>query len=128
MPERIATAEIKQVDTESIEMDDTYPGTYGFSVSLTRDPGPEWGLEFESAYEGAPYPGKPPVRFQGDHLCVYYLPRYAGDLPRYLRFLRRVVADANRSVEQRNAVLPDEERQKTEFLSRLREAAREAFG
>lgn len=124
MPERIATANITNIESEALEIDDDYPGTYGFYIRLSRDPGFEWAAEFESAYESAAYPGKPPVIFRGDTLCVFYLPRYAEDLPAYLRFLNSIVNRTNQSVEKRNSVLPDEERQKEEFRTRLREAAR----
>ena len=124
MPERIETAHIKGVETDALEINDAYPGTYGFAVRLDRDPGAEWAVEFTTAYETAPYPGKPPAHAVGDKIMVYYLSRYAGDLPNFLRFLRRTVDEANRSAEQRNSVLPDEEGQKRDFLARLREASR----
>lgn len=124
MPERIETAAIAGVDTETIEIDDTYPGTYGFDVRLSRDPGPEWAVEFDAAYSTAVYPGKPPVEFHGDVLRVFYLPRYANDLPRFLKFLERQVAETNQAVERRNSILPDEEKQKQDFRQKLRDAAR----
>jgi hypothetical protein len=128
MPEIIPTAEIARVETREVENDDTYPGTYGFYVELTRDPGADWFVEFSSAYDAAPYPGKPPIEFKGDRLLVFYLPRYAGDLPKYLRFLKQAIAQCNRSVEKRNSVVPDEEKQKAEFLQRLEDAAQEVIG
>jgi len=124
MPERIPTAEIISLDPESLHTDDAYPGAYGFDVCLDRGPGAEWGIEFSAVYDATPYPGKPPVVFQGDRLSVFYLPRYAGDLPRFLRFLQAVVADTNRGVEKRNSVLPDEESQKNAFRQTLRDLAR----
>lgn len=123
MPERIETANIVGVD-DQIEINDEYPGTYGFRVKLSRDPGPEWGVEFDSAYEVARYPGKPPVEFHGDSLSVFYLARYADDLPNFLRFLQRTIVQTNKAVEQRNAVLPDEEAQKQTFRQRLRDTAK----
>lgn len=123
MPEQIATAQIKALDPEVLEVDDMFPGTYGFHVVLTSDPGLEWAREFEAAYDAASYPGKPPVVFRGDTLCVFYLPRYADDLPGFLRFLKRTVGETNRAVEQRNAVLPDEAAQKETFRQRLRDLA-----
>ncbi len=126
MPERIETANITAIETDALEIDDAYPGAYGFYVRLSRDPGAEWATEFESAYDAAGYPGKPPIAFRGDTLCVFYLPRYADDLPSYLRFLHSIVNLTNQSVEKRNSILPDEEREKTEFRARLRAAA-EAF-
>ena len=124
MPERIATADILCLDPESLHTDDAFPGAYGFHVRLSRDPGAEWGTEFSAVYDAAPYPGKPPVVFAGDRVDVFYLPRYADDLPRFLRFLQAVVADTNRAVEKRNAVLPDEESQKAAFRQALRDLAK----
>ena len=128
MPEIIPTAEIAGIETREVDNDDTYPGTYGFSVELTRDPGPDWFVEFSSAYDAAFYPGKPPIEFRGARLQVFYLPRYAVDLPKYLRFLKQTVAETNRSVVKRNSVVPDEEKQKAEFLQRLTDAAQEVIG
>jgi len=123
MPERIATATIAGIEAETLEIDDTYPGTYGFYVRLSRDPGPEWAAEFQAVYDATRYPAKPPVEFRGDTLCVFFLPRYARDLSSYLRLLERVVSDTNRAVEKRNSVLPDEEKQKEAFRECLRKAA-----
>ncbi len=124
MPERIQTAQIKSLDAENLEIDDAYPGTLGFTVRLSRDPGPEWGVEFQAAYDSAYYLGKPPVVYRGDTVGVFYLPRYAGDLNSYLRFLVGVVQDTNQAVDLRNSVLPDEEDEKANFRAQLREAAR----
>ena len=123
MPEIIPTAQIVGIDTEELESDDTYPGTYGFYVKLSRDPGDEWFVEFSTVYDAAVYPGKPPVVNKADRLLVYYLPRYAPDLTRYLRFLARTIAEANAAVEKRNSVVPDEEKEKAAFLAALRTAA-----
>ena len=124
MPERIPTADIVDLDAESLEMNDAFPGSFGFHVRLSCDPGEEWAQEFEAVYDGAVYPGKPPVVFQGETLCVFYLPRYRDDLPRYLRFLQARVTETNRAVQRRNAVLPDEDREKELFRQKLREAAK----
>lgn len=123
MPERIATATITKVESETLELDDAYPGTYGFYVRLSRDPGAEWANEFEAVYDAARIAGKPPIEFRGDTLCVFYLPRYADDLPRYLSFLKQIVTETNQSVEKRNSVLPDEEKEKTAFRDALHQAA-----
>lgn len=127
MPEIIPTAGIARVKTDYIENNDTYPGTYGFYVELTRDPGSEWFVEFSAAYDSAVYPGKPPIEFKGDRLLIFYLPRYAGDLAKYLRFLKRTITDGNRSVEKRNSIVPDEEKQKEAFLQSLKDAAKEVL-
>lgn len=125
MPEKIETATIKSIETDVLEIDDNFPGTYGFYVRLSRDPGAEWAAEFESVYDEAPAAGKPPIQFRGDTLCVFYLPRYGGDLPKYLRFLNGIIAKTNKAVEQRNSVLPDEEQEKETFRAKLREAAQD---
>lgn len=124
MPERIPTAEIAAVDAETLEIDDTYPGTYGFTIRLTCNPGPEWDEEFVAVYDAAEYPGKPPVLWHGDRLTIFYLPRYADDLPSYLRFLEQMIARTNRAVEKRNSVLPHEEQRMEAFRQALRDAAK----
>ena len=124
MPERIETAQIAAIESDVLEIDDTYPGTLGFYVRLSRDPGAEWVVEFHAAYDTARYPGKPPVTYRGDTLCVAYLPRYADELPDFLKFLSGVVRETNQAVELRNSALPDEEKEKADFRAKLREAAK----
>ena len=120
MPDRIATAEIVALDPDTLEVDDSYPGSYGFYLRLSADPGLEWAAEFEAAYNALNYPGKPPVLFRGDTLAVFYLPLYADELPGYLEFLGRVIDETNASVQRRNAALPDDASQRETFRGRLR--------
>jgi hypothetical protein len=123
MPDRIPLTDIASLDPERLVSDDAFPGTYGFAVRLASEPDPEWVQEFDAVYDAAAYPGKPPVVVKNGALWVYYLPRYAGDLPDYLRFLRGAVVRTNQEVEKRNAVLPDEEAEKQAFRERLRALA-----
>lgn len=123
MPERIETAQIAAINSDVLEIDDAYPGTFGFYVRLSRDPGEEWAVEFHTAYDTARYPGKPPITYRGDTLCVFYLPRYADELGQYLQFLGGIVRETNHAVDLRNRALPDEEKEKTDFRAKLREAA-----
>ena len=119
MPDLIATAVIVSVDPETLEVNDAYPGTYGFYVRLSRDPGPEWALELDAAYVAAPHPIHPPVVFRGDTLCVFYLPIYQDSLPEFLAHLERVIATTNASVETRNRALPDDTATREAFRTRL---------
>lgn len=123
MPDRIQTAQIVGVDPETLEVSDAFPGTYGFYVRLSRDPGTEWAAEFESLYLLSVRPSRPPVIFRGDTLCVHYLPRYVQDLPEYLDFLTEIVTQTNVAVERRNAVLPDDSAQREAFREQLRQLA-----
>lgn len=120
MPDRILTAQIVGVDPETLEVSATFPGTYGFYIRLSRDPGSEWAAEFEEIYQTAPRAARPPVVFRGDTLCVYYLPVYTPELAEYLAFLTDIVAQTNQAVEQRNAVLPDDDVQREAFREQLR--------
>ena len=119
MPDRIQTAQIVGVDPETLEINDAFPGTYGFYVRLSRDPGTEWAAEFEGLYSAAPRAAKPPVVFRGDTFCVYFLPVYTGELPEFLTFLEGVVAKTNQAAEQRNAVLPDDQTIREAFRTQL---------
>ena len=123
MPDRILTAQIVGVDPDTLEVSDAYPGTYGFYVRLSRDPGSEWAAEFEGIYQAAPRPARPPVLFRGDTLCVYYLPAYIQELPAYMTFLTEIVALTNAAVERRNAVLPDDTTPRELFREQLRQLA-----
>jgi hypothetical protein len=119
MPDLIATATTVAIDPETLEVNDAYPGTYGFYVRLSRDPGPEWAVEFDAAYTAAPHPIHPPVVFRGDTLCVFYLPIYQDALPDFLAHLERVVSDTNASVEKRNRALPDDTGIRESFRTHL---------
>lgn len=123
MPDRIATAQIVSIDPESLTVDDQYPGAYGFQVRLSADPGPEWKAEFDAAYAALPHSVTPPVRVDGDHLTVFYIPLYEDELPEYLRHLEQVVAETNRNVDARNAALPDDNARREAFRARLRQVA-----
>jgi len=126
MPDRIQTAQLVGVDSETLEINDAFPGTYGFHVRLSRDPGLEWAAEFEGVYAATARSAKPPVVFRGDTLCVYFLPVYATELPEFMGFLEGVIAATNQAVEQRNAVLPDDHTQRETFRAAL-EAVAESY-
>ena len=128
MPARIETATIAQIDPNTLETDERYPDAYGFNIQLSRDPGPEWGAEFDAVYEALKLPGKPPVDFRGDSLRAFLLPRYASEASRFLRILEGVVAETNRAVDLRNSVLPDAEKEKEQLRDSLRQAAKEFNG
>lgn len=123
MPDQIRTAQIVGVDPETLEVSPHFPGTYGFYVRLSCDPGPEWAAELEGIYSAAVRPSKPPVVFRGDTLCVFYLPTYTAELPEYLAFLTEIVALANAAVERRNAVLPDDSVTRETFRQQLQSLA-----
>ena len=125
MPERIDTAQMVGVDTETLEVNDAFPGAYGFYVRLSRDPGTAWEAEFSAAYESRPYPGKAPVIFRGDTLCVFFLPLYAGELPEYIRFLETVLDETNRAVMIRNESIPDDRSERDTLKAALRAVADE---
>jgi hypothetical protein len=126
MSERIATAEIVALDPQTLEVAPEYPGTFGFYVRLSRDPGREWAAELDGAYLASRHPIKPPVVFRGDTLCVFFLPLYQDRLSAFLEHLETVVGQANLAVEQRNQVLPDDEATREAFREKLADAA-EAF-
>ncbi|MGC4046321.1 MAG: hypothetical protein QM758_21230 [Armatimonas sp.] len=123
MPERIATAEITAIDPQTLEVSPEWPGTYGFYVRLSHDPGVEWAAEFDSAYHVSRHPLKPPVVFRGDTLCVFFLPLYKDKLPDFLEHLENVVKETNASVEQRNQSIPDDHDIRESFRAELAEVA-----
>lgn len=123
MPDRIQTAQLIGVDSETLEINDSFPGTYGFYARLSRDPGPEWAAEFEGTYAASPRSAKPPIVFRGDTLCVYFLPVYSAELAEFMGFLEGVIIATNQAVEQRNAVLPDDHTQREAFRAALEAVA-----
>lgn len=126
MPEQIATAEITAIDPQTLEVSPDWPGTYGFYVRLSRDPGTEWAAEFDTTYHVSRHPLKPPVVFRGDTLCVFFLPLYKDKLPDFLEHLENVVKETNASVEKRNQAMPDDHDIREDFRAELATAA-EAF-
>lgn len=124
MPDQIRTAQLIGIDAETLEVSPHFPGTYGFYVRLSCDPGPEWAAELEGIYSAAVRASKPPVVFRGDTLCVFYLPTYTAELPEYVAFLTEIVAQVNAAVERRNAVLPDDSTVRESFRAQLQALAR----
>jgi len=122
MPRLIAKNRIVAFDTESLVVDDAHAGAYGFCVHLADQADPDWTAEFQDAYRRLPHPVQPPVEISGNQMTVFFLPRYQDELPSFLAHLLDVAAEANRQVDARNAVLPDDHDQRSRFQDALRSA------
>jgi hypothetical protein len=123
MPDQIRTAQIVGVDPETLEVSSLFPGTYGFYVRLSCDPGPEWAAELEGIYATSVRASRPPLVFRGDTLCIFYLPTYIAALPDFLDFLTQIVTEVNLAIERRNSVLPDDTQAREAFRTQLRTLA-----
>jgi hypothetical protein len=86
---------MRAIDTDHLEdLEENYEAVM-FPIVLSARPSDLWKQEFDILYRQTPYLLKPPVQVQGDRLQVVYLPRYAGELPGFLRFLALIVRRAN---------------------------------
>ena len=91
-------------------------------MRLSDTPTDAWRQEFEQLYLQTPYTLKPPVHVEGDHLRIIYLPRYAGELQAFFRFLALLTRRANEETHRTESLHTSsaQERHKAEFREALR--------
>ena len=113
---------LREIDTVNLENVEDNREAVEFMVRLSCPPTDFWRQEFEQAYRQTPYTLKPPVRLDGDTLHVVYLPRYAGELPGFFRFLALIVRRSNQEahVTEELHTSSSQEKQKAEFREALR--------
>lgn len=113
---------LREIDTEHMENVEENREAVGFTVRLSSAPIDAWRQEFEQAYLQTPYTLKPPVEVRGDTLHVIYLPRYAGELPDFFRFLALMVKQANEETHRTEELHTSnaQERHKSEFRRALK--------
>lgn len=113
---------LRDIDTDRLDDTDDNPEAVLFRVRLSETPPPGWAHEFDEIYKQTPYTLKPPVHVNGDALEIVYLPRYAGELDGFLRFLALVVRRSNDELHRTEEIHTSDvhERDKARFREALR--------
>ncbi|MBV9848459.1 MAG: hypothetical protein JO250_02110 [Armatimonadetes bacterium] len=114
---------LRAVDSDDLEDVEDNPEAVLFRIRLSATPSDIWTQEFELAYRVTPYQIKPPVRVAGDALEVIFLPRYAGELPGFVRFLALMARRANAETRRTEEIhlSKTHEQHKAEFRQTLRQ-------
>lgn len=113
---------LKSIDVDHLEDVEDNPEAVQFCVTLSDTPSPIWIQEFEQAYRQTPYQIKPPMRVVEDTLEIVFLPRYAGELPDFFRFLSLMARRANEETHLTEEIhaAGSLDRHKQEFREALR--------
>jgi hypothetical protein len=99
---------INGVDTDHIEKDESFPKAYAFYVALSETPEQIWVEFFMSRYEGMFTSLKREMTIQGSRVRVVTAPGEEGE---HVRFLRQVVDETNKDVDEYNKKLARQEQQ-----------------
>ncbi len=114
---------LREIDTDHLENIEENREAVEFTVRLSGKPTDAWVQEFDQAYLQTPYTLKPPVRIYEDSLRIIYLPRYAGELQAFFRFLALIIDRSNKETHRTEELHTSnaQERQKAEFREALRQ-------
>jgi RNA polymerase-binding transcription factor DksA len=113
---------LREIDADHLENIEENREAIEFTVRLSSRPSDAWVQEFDQAYLQTPYTLKPPVRVYEDSLRIIYLPRYAGELQGFFRFLALIVDRSNKETHRTEELHTSsaQERHKAEFREALR--------
>ena len=113
---------LKSIDADRLEDVEDNPEAVQFCITLSDKPSTVWIQEFEQAYRQTPYQIKPPQRVVEDMLEIVFLPRYAGELPGFFRFLTLMTRHANEETRRTEEIhaAGSLDRHKQEFRAALR--------
>jgi hypothetical protein len=104
--------DISGVDTDRVEKDNSFPKAYAFYVALSQAPEPIWVELFMSRYESVFTNMKRGMTIQGGHIRVVTAP---GEEEEHVRFLRQVVEETNKDVDEHNRKSARQEEQERRF-------------
>jgi hypothetical protein len=103
---------IKAVDLDRVEKDDSFSKAYAFYIALSETPEPIWVELFMSRYESTFTSLKREMTIQGSHVRVVTAP---GEEENHVRFLRQVIDETNKDVDEYNKKLARQEEQERKF-------------
>lgn len=113
---------LRDIDANDLDDVEDNREAVRFRVRLSETPSPVWKHEFDQIYKQTPYTLKPPVEVKDDFLEVVFLPRYAGELQGFVRFLGLIVRQANEEQHRTDELHTSDaqEKRKEEFRLALR--------
>jgi len=125
MLKRVATVDIVEVDTETVEVDNSFPGAYAFYIKLSGKPEPRWVRIFNFEWERSVYLMKREIRVVGDRLRL--ISGADDNIQKHVDFAKTLVKRTNRRVEEDNrriALVEQRMRGKGEALEKEKEEIR----
>jgi hypothetical protein len=93
---------VTKVDSDSVEKDNSFSKAYAFYVALSETPAPIWIELFMTRYETTFTNLKRQMTIQGNRVRVVTAP---GEEEDHVRFLRHVVDETNKDVDEYNKKL-----------------------
>jgi len=121
--ERAEKITIKEVDSETVEKDDSFPDGLAFYINLSGNPHSVWLEIFVSEYEQAWYNLKREVAVFGDRIRVVTAP---GEEQGHIDFVKGLVSGTNQKVDLYNAeverTLRAQDRKESVDANKVREA------
>lgn len=100
MLKKVATVDIINIDTETVELDNSFPGAYAFYIKLSARPEPRWVHIFNFEWERSIYLMKREIRIAGDRLRV--ISGADDNIEKHVDFVRTLVKKTNQRIEEDN--------------------------
>ena len=124
MESKIVDVLLEGIDLDSIGDAEENAEAVVFDIKMSSAPGLTWREEFEIVYRNTHFEFKPPIFIDGDRLRIHYLPRYAGELDKYLAFVTKITRRATEEARITEAITTDEahEERKRKFRELLKTA------
>ena len=134
MVKKVEIAEIVDIDTETVELDNSFPGAYAFYIKLSRKPDRQWVHIFNFEWERSIYLMKREIGIVGDRLRL--ISGADDNIQNHVDFARKLVKKTNARVEEDNRRIElaeqrrrgrgaELEKEKEEIRRKLREASSE---
>ena len=100
MLKKVATVDIIKIDTETVELDNSFPGAYAFYIKLSARPEPQWVRIFNFEWERSVYLMKREIRIVGDRLRM--ISGADDNIEKHVDFARTLVKKTNQRIEEDN--------------------------
>jgi hypothetical protein len=95
---------LESIDLDSLAESEDSHEAIEFDAILNEVPPQKWIDEFEIAYRTLPNNIKPPVRIEGNRMCITYLPRYSDDLQSFMDFIQAAMQRAEIEIDKTEAI------------------------
>ena len=100
MAKKVATIDIVEIDTETVEKDDSFPAAYAFYIRLSGRPERQWVDIFNFEWKRSLYLMKTEISVVGDKLRL--ISGAEDNIQNHIAFARDLVRKTNERVEEDN--------------------------
>jgi len=97
---KVEIAEIVDIDTETIEVDNSFPGAYAFYIKLSRKPERQWVHMLNFEWDRSVYLMKREIRVLGDRLRL--ISGADDNIQKHVDFATKLVKKTNARIEEDN--------------------------